>query len=71
MRKISFQDLYKEHRDLPTPAQAFRATVAEITRKQVTTVKLWCLGLKAPDRLSREQIARHFDVDADSLFPEK
>ena len=68
-RKISFRDLYAEFRDQPTPAQSFIAEVAEITRRKINTVIAWTKGQQTPDRLAQEQIAAHFGVDIETLFP--
>lgn len=68
-RKITFRDLYIEHRDQPTPAQSFIAEVARITRRAENTVLAWTKGQQAPDQLAQEQIAAHFGVDIDTLFP--
>ena len=69
IRKISFRDLYAEFRDRPTPAQSFIAEVAEITRRKINTVIAWTKGQQTPDRLAQEQIATHFGVDIETLFP--
>lgn len=68
-RKISFRDLYAEHRDQPTPGQTFIAECARITRRAVNTVIAWTKGQQTPDLLAQEQIAAHFGVDINSLFP--
>lgn len=68
-RKITFRDLYAEFRDQPTPAQSFIAEVAEITRRKINTVIAWTKGQQIPDRLAQEQIAAHFGVDIETLFP--
>lgn len=69
LRKITFRDLYAEFRDRPTPAQKFIDDVARITRRQKNTVIAWTKGQQAPDTLAQEQIAAHFGVEIESLFP--
>lgn len=68
-RKISFRDLYIEHRDQPTPAQSFIAEVARITCRAENTVIAWTKGQQTPDPLAQRQIAEHFGVDITTLFP--
>ena len=68
-RQITFRELYAEYREQPTPAQAFVAEVARITRRSPTTVTAWCRGQQVPEPLAQERIASHFGVDIDTLFP--
>lgn len=68
-RKISFRDLYIEHRDKPTPAQTFVNEVARITDSSPNTVRAWRNGTQVPERIKQRQIAEHFGVDIESLFP--
>lgn len=69
LRKISFRELYAEHRDQPTPGRKFVADVARITRRAENTVWAWTKGQQTPDALAQEQIAAHFGVDINTLFP--
>lgn len=68
-RKISFRDLYIEHRDQPTPVQTFVNEVARITDSSPNTVRAWRNGTQVPERIKQRQIAEHFGVDIESLFP--
>ena len=68
-RKISFRDLYIEYRDKPTPAQTFVNEVARITDSSPNTVRAWRNGTQVPERIKQRQIAEHFGVDIESLFP--
>lgn len=68
-RKISFRELYAEYRDQPTPAQAFVAEIARITKRAENTVIAWTKGQQKPDALAIDHIAEHFGVDPETLFP--
>ena len=68
-RKISFRDLYIEHRDKPTPAQTFVNEVARITDSSPNTVRAWRNGTQIPEKIKQRQIAEHYGVDIESLFP--
>lgn len=68
-RKITFRDLYLEHRDKPTPLDTFVNEVARITESSPNTVRQWRVGTQTPERIKQRQIAEHFGVDIDSLFP--
>ena len=68
-RKISFRDLYIEHREQPTPVQTFVNEVARITDSSPNTVRAWRNGTQVPERIKQRQIAEHFGVDIESLFP--
>lgn len=67
-RKITLADLYKEHRQRPTPAQEFIEEVARVTEKSTATVKQWLCGTYKPDALACKIIAKHFNVDPNYLF---
>lgn len=69
MKKKTFQDLYKEEKEKPTPAQQFIADIAELTHRSTNTVKMWLLGRQIPDELTRSVIADRYGVDSSSLFP--
>jgi transcriptional regulator with XRE-family HTH domain len=69
LRKITFRDLYAEHRDKPTPAQAFIAEVARLTGRAENTVMAWTKGQQTPDPIYQLLIAQHFGVDINTLFP--
>lgn len=68
-RKISFRDLYIEHRNQPTPVQVFVNEVARITESSPNTVRAWRNGAQVPERIKQRQIAEHFGVDIEALFP--
>lgn len=71
LRKVSFAELYAEHKAKPlptTPAQAFIDEVAEVTHKASGTVRMWIMGKQTPDALAIETIANHFNVNPETLF---
>jgi transcriptional regulator with XRE-family HTH domain len=68
-RKITFRDLYAEHRDRPTPGQAFIAEVARLTGRAENTVIAWTKGQQTPDPIYQLLIAQHFGISIDTLFP--
>lgn len=73
LRKVSFAELYAEHkalREAPpiTPAQAFINEVAEVTHKATGTVRMWIMGKQTPDALAIQTIANHFNVNPETLF---
>lgn len=66
--KKTFTDLYLERKNEPTPAQRFISEVAELTKRSEQTVRMWLSGVQIPDPNVTENIARHFNVDPESLF---
>ena len=69
--KKTFNELYNERKNKPTPAQEFVAEVAKITHRSEFTVKMWLSGQQVPDALVQSVIAEHFGVDVAGLFPTK
>lgn len=68
---MTFLDLYRMEGEKPTPRQAFIAEVARVTKKAETTVKQWVRGMVVPDELTIDTLAKHFNCDPDSLFPNR
>lgn len=69
MSNTSFIDLYEAAKKQPSPAAAFIKEVAELTHRSENTVRMWIWGRQQPDELTKEVIAKHFKVSADTLFP--
>lgn len=70
----TFRDLLEDARRLKRetdPVKAFYNEVAEVTKKSVSTVKLWACGHQYPDDLTTEVLEKHFKVGAGQLFPER
>ena len=68
LEKKTLNDLYNEAKQEPTPAQRFISEVAELTKRSEQTVRMWLSGVQIPDPNVTENIARHFNVDPESLF---
>jgi len=67
----TFKQLYDEEKNKATPAQEFIANVAKITHRSKNTVKMWLVGRQSPDELARSIIAKTYNCNAKSLFPNK
>jgi len=65
----TFQEIYLERKNQPTPAQRFIAEVAQLTDRSETTVRMWLSGVQIPDSNVAKVIAQHYKVEADGLFP--
>ncbi|MCM1438977.1 MAG: hypothetical protein NC131_07170 [Roseburia sp.] len=65
----TFREMCAERKEMPTPFQQFIAEVAEITCRAENTVLAWGKGQQTPDKLAQKQIAEHFGVDIETLFP--
>lgn len=66
-RKISFSTLCEEEKQKPTKLEDLYARAARVTRKAVTTVKMWAIGRQMPDDLTIEILAKEFQCDFDYL----
>ena len=64
-RKISFTALCEEEKQKPTKLEDLYARAARVTRKAVTTVKMWAIGRQMPDDLTIEILAKEFQCDFD------
>lgn len=69
MKQKTFQELYEEAKNKPTPAQSFINEVAELTHRSVNTVRMWLVGRQAPDELAQNIIANKYGVQVETLFP--
>lgn len=67
---MTLREMYDKARKSPTPAVAFIAEVAEITKKSEITVRRWLSGEVVPDALTRAVLADHFKCKAEDLFPQ-
>lgn len=70
MTRKTFRDFYEAELKKPTAASVFVKRIAEVTRRQENTVRMWLSGRQKPDDLTKETIARALGADASSLFPE-
>jgi hypothetical protein len=70
MTKKSFKDFYEDELRKPTPASLFVKRIAEATKRQENTVRMWLSGRQKPDTLTQEVIAETLGADAGSLFPD-
>jgi hypothetical protein len=70
MTKKSFKDFYEDELRKPTPASLFVRKIAEATKRQENTVRMWLAGRQRPDPLTRKVIADTLGADAGSLFPD-
>ena len=52
-----------------TPATAFIREIMEVTKKSEIAVRRWLSGETAPDTLTQEVLAKHFNTTPDILFP--
>lgn len=68
MTKKTFTQLYLEAKNEPTPAQKFINEVAGLTKRSEQTVRMWLSGVQIPDPNVTANIAKHFNVDPESLF---
>lgn len=73
MKELTFQDLYNEETNKPTPRQAFLREVSELTDTPEKTVQAWAFGKQIPHRFKRDEvikkIAEHYHCNPDKLFP--
>ncbi len=69
MENKTFRELYNEQKAKSTPAQAFVIETANLTKKSISTVRMWLAGLQTPDALTQSVIAAHFNVEVSGLFP--
>ena len=69
MKRISFKELYENIPNTPSPKARFISEVAELTHKKETTIKMWLCNYYAPDELTTQIIAEHFNVEPSTLFP--
>ena len=63
--------MYEKAKSQPTPAQEFVANIADITCRELSTVRQWLSGIQEPNPKAKEAISKHFGIPADELFPPK
>ncbi len=71
METKTFIDLCNEEKKKPSPYQLFIEEVAELTGRKPSTVRLWILENKTPDRLIQRTLSNHFGIPMEELFPPK
>lgn len=71
MSTKTFQQLYEQEKVKPTPAQTFIKKVAKMTERSENTVRMWLVGRQIPDKLAQSIIAKEFDCDPETLFPQE
>lgn len=69
MSKKTFLELYDEYKKKPTAAQVFIAEVAALTHRSENTVRMWLCGRQTPDELAKAVIAKHYNLNPETLFP--
>lgn len=67
----TFKELYRERKNMDTPATAFLNQIAEITGKHIQTVRQWAYGAQTPDADTQKRIARELKIPVEVLFPIK
>lgn len=67
----SFQDLYDEARNAPTPRQDFLRRVAAGCNRSENAVLDWAKGRRTPDINTRIILGNLLHADPESLFPQK
>lgn len=66
---MDFFQIYAEHMKKPTPAKAFIKLIANATKRQESTVRMWLSKVQAPDELSKEVISKELNIPVEELFP--
>ena len=69
MAKKRFRQIYEELPKTP-PKTAFLQRIAEITCRNIFTVRMWVSGRQIPDELAQKTIASELGVPVSDLFPE-
>ena len=69
MTKKSFRQIYEELPKTP-PKTAFLQHIAEVTCRNIFTVRMWVSGRQAPDELAQKTISTELGVPVSDLFPE-
>lgn len=62
-------EIYKERKELPSPAMNFIHELSAVTTRSVTTVQGWLTGKYRPDINTQRVLASHFKTDVCILFP--
>ena len=65
----SFIQLYNAEKVKPTPCEAFIKEVAALTHRKESTVRKWAIGVAEPDENTKHQLAEHFNIPVNVLFP--
>lgn len=71
MSNKTLLEIYKERKELPTPAMNFIHELSAVTTRSVTTVQGWLTGKYRPDINTQRVLAQHFNSEASILFPPK
>lgn len=69
MTKKSFRQIYEELPKTP-PKTAFLQHIAEVTCRNIFTVRMWVSGRQTPDELAQKTISTELGVPVSDLFPE-
>lgn len=68
---MKFTDIYKEKKNLPTPASSFIDEVAALTNRGRQAVMNWAHGRAVPEPKIVDILSEYFKIDGDELFPIK
>lgn len=72
---MTFKELYQTAKNKPapkTPASAFIAEIAQLTKKSELAVRRWLSqdpNSTVPDALTQDVLAKHFHTTPEELFP--
>lgn len=68
---MTLKEIYEEVKTqkVITPAAAFVAEIAAVTKKSEIAVRRWLGGQAVPDALTQEVLAKHFKTTPEKLFP--
>lgn len=72
---MTFKELYQRAKNQPapaTPARAFIAEIAKLTKKSEIAVRRWLSqdpNSTVPDDLTQDVLAKHFNTTPEELFP--
>ena len=69
MTKKSFRQIYEELPKTP-PKTAFLQHIAEVTCRNIFTVRMWVSGRQTPDELAQKTISTELGVPVSDLCPE-
>lgn len=67
---MTFKEHYEEAKKQQryTPANVFIQGIMDVTKKSEASVRRWLSGSCAPDALTRDVLAEHFNTTTDELF---
>ena len=69
MEKLSLKERFLLAKKETTPAQALINEIIGVTHRKDSTVRQWLYGKKEPELVIKEILARHFETDIETLFP--